>query len=60
MTEILKTALRNKKLTYKFSNNYISLYVDKEKASETTITQQERRIKIKGVVIDQIGDPIIG
>lgn len=58
--EILTTALRNKKLTYKFSNNYISLYVDKEKASETMVTEQERKIKIKGVVIDQVGEPIIG
>ena len=58
--EILTTALRNKKLTYKFSNNYISLYVDKEKAPETMVTQQERKIKIKGVVIDQVGEPIIG
>ena len=57
--EILTTALRNKKLTYKFSNNYISLYVDKEKAPETMVTQQERKIKIKGVVIDQVGEPII-
>lgn len=44
--EILTTALRNKKLTYKFSNNYISLYVDKEKAPETMVTQQERKIKV--------------
>lgn len=58
--EVLAVALRNQKLAYKFQNNYISLYVDKEKLPKTISTQQERKIKIKGVVIDPTGDPIIG
>lgn len=39
--EILIMVFRNKKLMYKFFNNYIFFYVDKEKVFEIMVIQQE-------------------
>ena len=57
--EVLDTALKNKNLTYKVVDNYISLHSTKNRNTLFYSTQQSLS-KVKGTVTDQSGLPIIG
>lgn len=59
VSEVLKKVLSDRKLTYQFSNNYISLTAS-DVHRKTEVMGQAKFIKISGVVLDQLGEPIIG
>ena len=57
--EILSELFDNQGIAYKLENNHIALYKPTAK-SATGKTSQQKRMTVKGVVIDENGDPIIG
>lgn len=57
VSEMLEELLKKVKLKYEYSNNYIIF----SKQTEKSLPQQEKKVLIKGVVLDEkTGDPIIG
>ena len=61
--EVLDLALKNSGLTYDVNDKHIVIY-KKEKLPDSTPTpvvqQQSDKRKIKGVVVDEVGEPVTG
>lgn len=57
--EVLSELFDNQGIAYKLEDNHIALYKPTAKATATKAVQQ-KRMTVKGVVLDENGDPIIG
>lgn len=55
VVDILNSALEGSDLTFHFSNNYISLQKKVAEASATVAGPQQNRLKVTGVVQDEMG-----
>lgn len=60
VAEILKDAFKSTDITHKFENNYISLRKKGTSEVQYPVTQQDKKNKIEGTVIDKEGIPVIG
>ena len=57
--KVLNQILLEKNISYKITNNHVALY-KKSEIDKQSETDQDNSKKIKGVVVDELGIPIIG